>query len=137
MLDAGEAMRTADRAAQAAREFFGLSEEWEIFIEEMQLEDEAAASVVIHLDYLRAFVRFNLREFQSFERLWRYIGHEVAHLVIAEHRLAIAAIEAQLENPLPPAAEVAWLHADERAVSRLERMFIRERPYRAKEGKKK
>lgn len=133
-LDVAHAENVAHDAVRAARAYFCLSDEWEISMREDELERDVAAEITPQVDYHRAYITYNLRTMDSLEQLWVRIGHEVAHLVLIEQRLFFSALEDHMQGDIPASLVRLWIHADERAVSRLERMFARDKPLPQKEA---
>lgn len=127
MLDARAVEELAHDAVRAAREYFGLSGEWQILMQEAAL-DGCSAKITPQVDYMRAGIVYDLRSMETLEQVWVRIAHEVAHLVCIEQRLFFSALESHLQGDVPDALIRLWIHADERTVSRLERMFARDCP---------
>lgn len=111
-------------AVEVARVFFGVSNEWRVWIEPGDGKGGSAALLLNHA-YLKATLNVNVDHFMTFpEEIWGAMGHEVAHMITAELN--------QLWGQMP----VEWREdgqvpcdllraAFEQATVRLERLFVR------------
>lgn len=123
-ISANEVVERFAQAVEAARVFFGLSNEWRILIEPSDGKGGSAALNIDHA-YLKATVSVNVEYFMFYpEDIWKDAGHEVAHLVTAELN--------QLWSLMPDAwkldgnTECDLLRAAfEQTTVRLERLFVR------------
>lgn len=125
------AAQVAEAAAKEAVAFFSISPEWEIDIKSEKLAEEgmdfvSAGGNHINLEYHQSLIKYDFGAVDSYENLWRVIGHEVAHLVLAEFDLLYAQFAS---TPRLTPLSVGLTHCIERAVTRLERLFIRQHPY--------
>lgn len=129
MIDPKTAETVARAALAAARGYYGLSHEWDIKLKEVRMEDESAAVINQLPDYMTATISYDPSRMDTPEEVWRHIGHEVGHLVFTEHTLYAQAVEKHLGGEMPAALFALWQHGNERALGRLERMFVRDRPF--------
>lgn len=125
-LDPDFALRVAARAYPLALDFFRPSPEWflePIEAQEIEADDTGGgeARLLLRLDYLHAKVIYDPARHDCGKHLWCNIGHEVAHLLLMEYDM--------LQNGMRGEQERLMRHANERAVTRLTRLFTRERPY--------
>lgn len=121
-LDPAFAERIAARAFSDAMAFFQPSPEWDVKLEAREIEEEdTPAQLWTKQDYLLATVVYDPAQCESGERLWSHIGHEVAHLLSGEYIV--------LEQQFPDREGARFTHACERLTVRLERLWVRERPY--------
>lgn len=116
----------AERVAQAAfaqaLAFFQPSPEWAIQLERRPIdEEETPAQCWTKQDYLLAQIVYDPDQCENGAELWRAIGHEVAHLLSSEYIV--------LEQNLPQRYHGLCTHASERLTTRLDRIWVRERPY--------
>ncbi|WP_019008971.1 hypothetical protein [Deinococcus aquatilis] len=125
MIDPDFAARVAQRAYASAWGFFQPSPEWlmePIEAKELPSEDGTGEAVLwFRIDYLRAKVVYDPARHDDGAHLWRNMGHEVAHLLLMEYDA--------IQQGMKGTQERAMTHANERAVTRLDRLFMRERPY--------
>lgn len=116
------AARVAEAAYQTALDFFQPSAEWEIDeLEAAPLDGEAAAQIWTRSAYLYAKIVYDPDKHDSGADLWASIGHEVAHLLLLEYMAAEECLDGLKTRML--------IHAGECTVTRLTRLFSRERPY--------
>ncbi|MFC5846719.1 hypothetical protein [Deinococcus petrolearius] len=123
-VDADFAARVVARAYPLALTFFQPSPEWFLeppAAEPIAGEDGGEARLLFRPDYLHAKVIYDPERHDSGEHLWRNIGHEVAHLLLMEYDV--------LQIGMTGERERLMTHANERAVTRLTRLWARERPY--------
>lgn len=133
-LDEGKLMRVAEAAVAAARAYFQTSPEVELHLQVADVKEgdgplgSANAQVEICYGYHSAVIKFNIDSLDSYEEVWRAAGHEVAHLVTQELAATISARQAAdtLSNLQVMALEAATV--------RLERMFVRDRPFLDPDG---
>lgn len=124
MLDPDFAKRVAERAYPLALAFFQPSPEWflePIAAEAIDEDDGGEARLLFRLDYLHGKVIYDPARHDNGEHLWCNVGHEVAHLLLMEYDL--------IQGGMTGEKERLMTHANERAVTRLTRLWARERPY--------
>lgn len=115
-----------DKALDDAREFFGVTHELHLYVKydrppEATGPEGAAAGIGINLVYLRMEIWFDLTKDDRPKNWWSYAAHEIAHTVTREFNYPT---EFTLEND-----RNLFEVAQENATVRLERLFVRERPY--------
>lgn len=127
MLKAGETMRRLEEAVTEARAFFGIDPLYILTIS-ATLDGSRSAQIDAGDGYLRNTIAVNLDYYQTRrDVIRRDMAHEVAHLVSNEL--------VQIQRRMPP----EWRGPDglpgallndalETLTSRLERLFLRERP---------
>lgn len=116
-------MKRCLAAFTAARKYFLVSDEWDVVLLDED-PDGALADIQIDPPYLRARVRVSMDYFQRRPQdIWATMGHECAHLLQAEYDIAQEAAMADIDNEL---ASTLYIFAQERATTRLERMFCRD-----------
>ncbi|MDO4244575.1 MAG: hypothetical protein Q4C89_00940 [Deinococcus sp.] len=128
MIDPKTAENVARAALAAARDYFDLSHEWDIKLKVERLDDGEMGRIDQLPAYMRATIKYDSSQVDDAAELWSVIGHEVAHLAFSEHSQFGLTVEKHLDGPMPPALFAAWQYGNERAVSRLQRMFVRDRP---------
>lgn len=121
-IDPDFAARIAARAYPDALQFFQPSPEWLLEpIGAEPIDDGAEARLLFRADYLQAKIIYDPAKHDSGEHLWRNIGHEVAHLLFMEYDVLQIGMTGERERLMQ--------NANERAVTRLTRLWARERPY--------
>lgn len=123
-MDPALAERIVAEAYPAALAFFQLSPEWFLeppAAEPIQPDNGGEAKLLYRTNYLHAKVIYDPERHDGGEHLWRNIGHEVAHLLFMEYEV--------LEEGLKGEPKRLMTHANERTVTRLTRLWARERPY--------
>ena len=121
-LDPAFAERLVADAYPKALAFFQPSPEW--FLEPPAaepIEGDGEARLLFRSNYLHAKVIYDPAKHDDGPHLWRNIGHEVAHLLLMEYDV--------LQEGMTGERERLMEHANERAVTRLTRLWERERPY--------
>ncbi|MFC6591686.1 hypothetical protein ACFP81_06450 [Deinococcus lacus] len=124
MLDNDMLQRVAETGVTEAMRFFGISDEIEVRCEiDNSVPDVDGGAAVIYMqhEYLRAKIVFHSVNIDTYEEAWGFAGHEVAHLVTRE-------IDAVLAR-CPSALMHLGCNGIENATTRLQRLFMRERPY--------
>lgn len=122
MIPADFAERVAGRAYASALAFFQPSPEWRITLARQTIdEEEVPAQCWTKQNYHRAQIVYDPAQCEDGAELWRVIGHEVAHLLHSEYIV--------VEIHAPKHLQGFLEHAGERLATRLENLFLRERPY--------
>jgi len=128
-----EGVRIARRAVREARRYFRIPAEWNVRLAQSDPGD-TKGQITAHPAYLDALIEYDLTQAESNADLYSTLGHEVAHLFLAEYDELIVALLQQLEKSgeKTQALEALTDGVRERATTRLERMFCRDVPYQAK-----
>jgi hypothetical protein len=128
ILDASKILEIGTRAINAAREHFGLANEWRVFASVGEVPEGCRASVQMHADYLNAYVTFQ-PWYEDPADVWRDAGHEVAHILLAELEPVRAFIEQDEQHGRHSPLDRMFRFAVERTVCRLEAQWFRMNPY--------
>jgi hypothetical protein len=126
MMDASECRKVALKAIKEARKFFGIDPAWDVALAIGTTDDGKPAFINIVLSYRQATICLDPAQCDSAREVWRYMGHEVAHLVHAEFDLFRDLVQAHAE--WPQTLQTAYRYAEERATVMLEDVWVRERP---------
>jgi hypothetical protein len=126
-----EIRRAAGRAIGCAREYFCINPLWKLTLDIEPIGEFGIGRIDYRPEYRTAILTLNPSNLKSFEHMWGIIGHEVGHLVFAEQTLVKDLLKAaeKWEDEYEP----IWCFANERAVSVLQAMFVRDRPYPGEE----
>lgn len=120
-------IRRCEEAVEAARVYFGLSNEWRVWIVPGDGKGGAAAALIKH-PYLKVEVNVDVEYLMlNPEELWGTMGHEVAHLVTAELNHLWGKMPDQWSDDGHTECDLLR-DAFEQATVRLERMFVRDCP---------
>ena len=78
------------------------------------------------VDYDSARIVLNPEAFDGQDEVCKTLRHELFHLVVSPFRVYMHAVRASLPDgsPLVAVLDEVWIHADERAVKNLERMYF-------------
>jgi hypothetical protein len=82
-MDASECRKVALKAIKEARKFFGIDPAWDVALAVGTTDDGKPAFINIVLSYRQATICIDPAQCESAREVWRYMGHEVAHLVHA------------------------------------------------------
>jgi hypothetical protein len=132
-MDASECRKVALKAIKEARKFFGIDPAWCVALAIGATDEGKPAFIAIDLAYRKATIAVDPAQCDSAREVWRYMGHEVAHLVHAEFDLFRELVKASGE--WSDALQAGYHYADERATVMLEQLFMRERPCVLPHGK--
>lgn len=125
-----QVMERAGQAVHAALDFFAVSSDWKVEVRRGQLTDDMVASCHADTAYLRAIISLDVDYYcRRPGALWGDMGHEVAHLVTSELMDLLEDLPA--DDPTRLRLRAAHRIGIERATTRLERLFLRERPMSA------
>jgi hypothetical protein len=133
MMDASECRKVALKAIKEARKFFGIDPAWDVALQVGATEEGKPANIGIELAYRKATICLDPAQCDTAREVWRYMGHEVAHIVHSEFDLFRDLVQAHAE--WPQTLQTAYRYAEERATVMLEQLFMRERPCVLPHGK--
>lgn len=124
MIDPGLADRVAERCIRDALKFWGIADLWRVSYRFDLLDNpECLGECWVSERYYTAKMTLVLARMDSPLQLWQVTAHEVCHIVPSEYRVFHYAV------PTDETTAAVWTVADERTVSLLERVLLRERPY--------
>ena len=129
MLNPDDVARVAAECVRQAREFFVIDPAWKVYLKLGQLQGDARALITITADYLYASITVDPMASDDLAEVWGDVGHEVAHLVLADLENTRAFIEQDEAHGSMSPLDRSFRQGVERAVVRLERLWLRERPY--------
>lgn len=112
-----EAKPIVESCIGASREFWQIDDNWLIRIRFDRLDPGSPAQIQIDYDYLDATITLDISQCDSSDEIWRFIAHEMCHIVAAPVEILKAKFD--YGDPL-------FTHALERTVVQLERVFSRE-----------
>jgi hypothetical protein len=130
MVDNDYSARIARKAFEVAKDFFQPPSEWDVTLYSIEdapewLQDEypSDAQACVHISHqsLKARILYDPERIDDEQELWASIAHEVAHLLMTD---SIRLGDQYRGNDAKNAE-----HALEVTTIRLERLFLRERPY--------
>lgn len=127
MLDASRIKTVGEAAIQAAREHFGLANEWKIFVSIGPVPEGCTACIHMNAGYLSAYITFQ-PYYEAPEDVWQDAGHEVAHILLAELEPVRAFIEQDERHGKHSPLDRMFRFGTERTVSRLEAQWARMNP---------
>lgn len=125
-LDPQKAARLARLALKRARAYFKVDPTWDIKLKAESLEQWTAAEIERNTAYRRATVSYDPGQADSPAELWGHIGHEVAHILLAQ--LDVLQLALKESGRWDDSAQFLWTHGVENSVMTLQAMWERDCP---------